>query len=162
MHMKFLLLGLLSSGLLWTVACKKLQPQDQKLINRIETEIQTWQAGLGQYEAIATTLENFQNDVDKAIPSQPGTPADSLKISTNTMTTKAKAAIVTYKESVTTLTNRLAEYKAGTATKEALQMESKAVTSSLSNMSKAFSTLQAEQVRRQEEFSARQKHPASR
>lgn len=155
--MKFFLLSLLSTSLLFTVACKQLASKDQQLISKVESEIQNWQAELTKYEAVATTLQNFQQEVNTAIPSVPSAPADSLKIRTNSMNTKAKAAITTYKQGITSLTTRLGEYKAGTATKEALELESQTVQASLINMSQAFSRLQSEQVQNQEELSARKK-----
>ncbi len=157
MYLKFSLPFLFGSSLLLLVACQNVPSQDQKLIAKVEAEIQHWQNDLGHYEAIGTQLENFQKEVDAAIPSLPGTPADSLKIQANAMVTKKRAAIATYKESITTLTNRLAEYRVGTATKEALEIEIKAIRASLGNMAGTFGILETEQERRRQQFSARQK-----
>lgn len=158
MYMKFSFSFLLGAGLLLLAACKQ---QDSKLVAKVEAEIQRWQSELGQYENIGASLEKFQQEVDAAIPSQAGLPADSLKMNANTMVTKERAAIATYKQGITTLTNRLAEYQAGTVEKEALQIEVKAVKSSLLQMDATFKALQEQQRQLQTALSARRpKQPA--
>ena len=155
--MKFILLGLLSSGLLFMLACKQMESKDQKLISKVEAEIKGYQSQLVGYETTTNTFDVFQKEVDSAIPSQEGAPADSLKTGANTLLTRARAALVAYRQGITSLTTRLTEYQAGTATKEALELESKTVQVSLKNMNQAFNNFQAQREKYQKDLSARKK-----
>ncbi len=151
MYLKFFL-----PCLLLIAACKQ---QDQQLITKIETEIQTRQSELDKYQTIGANLEKFKQELDAALPNQAGAPADSLKIKANTIVNREKAAIDAYKENITGLTNRLAEYRLGTATKEDLELEYKTVQASLGQMGATFATLEEEYKQCQEALSARQKQP---
>jgi|GEM_PF-4010035 len=153
MYLKFFLSCLLGSCLLVT-ACNQ---QDQKLISKVEGDTQRWQSELGQYESIGAKVEQLRRDVEAASPNQATAPADPLKIATNAMVNREKAAISAYKEYVASLTTSLAAYKAGTTTKEDLELQHKAIRISLGNMGKTFDAVETEYQQRLAELAARPK-----
>ncbi len=157
--MKLLFTCLLGSSLLVFTACKQ---QDQKLITKVEAEIQKRQADLPRYEAVGLSLEKFRAELEATFPSRDDAPVDSLKLTANAMVTKEKAALEAYREGITNLTNRLAEYRAGTAKKEALDLEYVVTSESLGNMQKTFGILENQDIRLREEFNQRVKKQAGK
>lgn len=152
MHTKLFLPWLLGCSLLLVMAC---QQQDQKLIGKVEAEITTRQAELGRYEAIGMRLESFQRDLEASFPSLDTAPIDSLKIKANAMVNKERSALAEYKDGIVSLTKRLADYRAGTADKKALDLEYAVVNTSLGNMEKTFQTLEKQDLSMREAYAQR-------
>lgn len=153
MTLKFLLTGLLGSLLLLS-ACKQ---QDQKLISKVEAEINTRLSELGHYESVGASLEKFQQELDASFPSLENAPLDSLKLKANAMVTKERSALTEYKAGINDLANRLAEYRAGTVEKEALELEYTMANTSLGKMKKTFSILENQDLYMREEYALRLK-----
>ncbi len=157
--MKLLLTCLLGSSLFLFSACK---PQDQKLITKVQGEINTRQGELGHYASVGASLEKFQRELETTFPSQENAPADSLKIKANAMVNKEKSALAEYKEGLTDLTNRLAEYQAGKAKKDALELEYVVANTSLGNMKQTFAILERQDLLMRTELDQRLRKPAAR
>jgi len=152
--MKLFVISLFGGALLLFTACKR---QDQKLISQVEAEIQTRQNDLAHFESVGKSLEDFQAELEAAFPELENQPVDSLKLRANAMVNKERSALEAYKEGITNLGARLAEYQAGTAKKEALDLEYEVTNTSLGKMGKTFAILEDQERSMRQALAERRK-----
>lgn len=143
---------LFGSCLFFITACN---PQDQKLITKVETELATRQSELGHYETVGASLEQLQHDLEAAFPEKENAPVDSLKLTANAMVNKERSALNEYKDGLTSLQKRFDAYKAGNAKKEELELEYVVTNTSLGNMRKTFDILESQALSMREQLKQR-------